>query len=228
MKWTTFNLRISNAHVVHGRRPILIDSGPPGSFRSLQAKLEASGLDAKNLGALVLTHGHADHAGNAAKLVEEGVPALLGSGDLPLATSGKNPEVRSTGLTAQLLRPLLPWSYPPFAPTKLVATSVDLSPFGLEGFMRVVGGHSPGSSIVVAGDLLVAGDLVRGGYLGGVLFSGRARIHYYSDDPESDLIMVLSLIDEHRPKWILLGHGGPLSSDSARRRIEAILKGFSK
>ncbi|MFM8403498.1 MAG: hypothetical protein ACKN98_03025, partial [Candidatus Limnocylindrus sp.] len=126
------------------------------------------------------------------------------------------------------LRPFLPWSYPAFTPTTLVETSLDLAPFGLDGVMQVVGGHSPGSSVVIADDLLLAGDLVRGGYLGGTLLKGQARIHYYSDDPASDLEKVATLIDEHRPMWVLLGHGGPLASDIARQRIDALVQGLRR
>ena len=228
MKWTTFNLTISNAHLLRGSRPILVDSGPPGSYKKLCENLLSEGIAPTELGAVLLTHGHADHAGTAAEFLDEGVPVLLGAGDLPLAERGKNPDVRSTGLTARALRPFLPWTYPSFTPTTLVETSLDLSPFGLDGVMQVVGGHSLGSSVVIADDLLVAGDLVRGGYLGGTLFKGQARIHYYSDDPASDLERVATLIDEHRPTWVLLGHGGPLASDIARRRIDVLLKGLRR
>ena len=101
MKWTTFNLTISNAHLLRGSRPILVDSGPPGSFKKLRENLSSEGIAPKELGAVLLTHGHADHAGTAAELLDEGVPVLLGAGDLPLAERGKNPDVRSTGLTAR-------------------------------------------------------------------------------------------------------------------------------
>ena len=108
MKWTTFNLTISNAHLLRGSRPILVDSGPPGSHKKLCENLLSEGIAPTELGAVLLTHGHADHAGTAAEFLDEGVPVLLGAGDLPLAERGKNPDVRSTGLTARALRPFLP------------------------------------------------------------------------------------------------------------------------
>lgn len=73
MKWTTFNLTISNAHLLRGSRPILVDSGPPGSFKKLRENLSSEGIAPKELGAVLLTHGHADHAGTAAELLDEGV-----------------------------------------------------------------------------------------------------------------------------------------------------------
>lgn len=224
MSSTTWNLRIANVHLLAGRRPVLVDSGPPAGTGRLLALLRARGIEPADLGALVLTHGHADHAGGAAAFVALGVPVLLGAADLPLTAAGRNPEVSSTGLSARVLRRVLPWTYPPFTPTHLVEGSADLAPYGLDGEMRVVGGHSPGSSVVIADDLLVAGDLVRGGHLGGTLLRGRARIHYYSDDPASDLRTVAGLIDEHRPRRVLLGHGGPLDADAARRRIDELAR----
>ena len=81
---------------------------PPGSYKKLCENLLSEGIAPTELGAVLLTHGHADHAGTAAEFLDEGVPVLLGAGDLPLAERGKNPDVRSTGLTARALRPFLP------------------------------------------------------------------------------------------------------------------------
>lgn len=226
MRSTTWNLRVANVHLLAGRRPVLVDSGPPAGVGRLLGHLRARGIEPADLGAVLLTHGHADHAGGASAFAELGVPVLLGAGDLAFATAGRNPDLIPTGLSARLLRPILPSSYPPVTPTSLVQGPADLAPYGLDGEMRVVGGHSPGSAVIVADDLLVAGDLVRGGYLGGMLLGGRARVHYYSGDPAADLRKVAALIDEHRPRRVLVGHGGPLDPGAARRRIDALVRGL--
>lgn len=228
LRATTWTLRVANVHLLDGRRPVLVDAGPPGGVQRLLGHLRTRGLDPSDLGAVLLTHGHADHAGGASALVERGAPVLLGAGDLPFAATGRNPELVPTGLSARILRPVLPSAYPPFTPTGLVETSIDLGPFGLDGEMRVVGGHSPGSCVILADDLLVAGDLVRGGHLGGMLLGGRALVHYYAEDPAADLRTVAGLIDAHRPRRILVGHGGPLDADTARRRIETLIRGLER
>ena len=47
-----------------------------------------------------------------------------------------------------------------------------------------------------------------------------ANAHYFSDDWRLDLEVVLGLIEAHRPGHILVGHGGPLHSDAAKRRLK--------
>ena len=47
-----------------------------------------------------------------------------------------------------------------------------------------------------------------------------ANAHYFSDDWRLDLEVVLGLIEAHRPEHILVGHGGPLHSDAAKRRLK--------
>ena len=128
MRVTTWNLRVANVHLLAGRRPVLVDAGPPAGTARLMARLRARGIDPADLGAVLLTHGHADHAGGASAFVERGVPVLLGAGDLPLATSGRNPELIPTGLSARILRPILPSAYTQFAPTCLVAAAIDIGP----------------------------------------------------------------------------------------------------
>src|SRR5215212_7055047 len=49
---------------------VLLDTGFPGDAARIRRQVEALGLGAKDVRAILLTHGHIDHAGNAAKLRE--------------------------------------------------------------------------------------------------------------------------------------------------------------
>ena len=51
--------------------PALIDPGPSSSLGQLRSKLAARGLSVADLGALLLTHIHLDHAGATGTLVRE-------------------------------------------------------------------------------------------------------------------------------------------------------------
>ena len=59
----TWKLKVANAHLLTGRRPVLIDTGPANARALLAQRLARAGIAPGDLGAVLLTHGHADHAG---------------------------------------------------------------------------------------------------------------------------------------------------------------------
>lgn len=223
-KVASWRLRIANAHLVMARRPVLIDTGPSSANRQLLRHLHRAGLQPGDLGAVILTHAHADHAGNAATFSDAGVPVVLGNDDITIAAAGHNPALEPTGPAGRVLKRIVSHRFPGFQPSVAVTRTVDLAPYGIDGEFRIVGGHTAGSGVLVADGLIAVGDLVRGGFLGGAVRSGVANVHFFSPDPAHDLRTVATLIDELRPGSILTGHGGPLNADSARRRIDTLLK----
>ena len=63
----TFRRDYSNAHVVtRGEELLMVDAGLEANAPALEADLRSAGFDPARLKAIVLTHGHADHAGGAA------------------------------------------------------------------------------------------------------------------------------------------------------------------
>jgi glyoxylase-like metal-dependent hydrolase (beta-lactamase superfamily II) len=63
-------LRSSNVYAFTAREGIaLIDSGMSGAVDQIVEQLEESGYTLSDLQAVVLTHAHGDHTGNAAELV---------------------------------------------------------------------------------------------------------------------------------------------------------------
>jgi len=62
----------SNAYYIDGPDPLLIDTGYPGdeAMRVLEETLDSAGFSIKNIKTILLTHGHDDHAGLAARIKE--------------------------------------------------------------------------------------------------------------------------------------------------------------
>lgn len=176
-------LRLSNVHVVTSTPPVLIDSGTIGDMKELETALSDYGVRKSDLGLVVVTHGHADHAGLAADLRRTTrARVMLGAGDLELARVGHNDELRPTSFTARLLEPFIPDVYPTFQPdiTVRVGQPVELGAWGVDGKAIAMPGHTAGSIVVVLSDhSAFVGDMLAGGVLGGQLAPSSPVEHYY-------------------------------------------------
>lgn len=215
-------LRLSNVHLIRARQPVLIDSGTIGDMDDLGSALADYGVAATQVRLVVLTHGHADHAGLAAELQREAhAIVVLGAGDVPLAAAGHNDDLRPTGFMGALLKPFIRSVYEPFTPDVTVAPgdTFDLAPWGIDGKVMAMPGHTAGSLVVVLGDhTAFVGDMIAGGSLGGAFSPHTPEEHLYQADPPQNRKDIRALIDMGITKFYL-GHGGPVSR-------QAVLEAF--
>jgi glyoxylase-like metal-dependent hydrolase (beta-lactamase superfamily II) len=58
-------------YVVKGKEIALVDTGERMRFEQVKAQIEALGLALRDISYIFLTHGHQDHAGNAAPMIRE-------------------------------------------------------------------------------------------------------------------------------------------------------------
>jgi glyoxylase-like metal-dependent hydrolase (beta-lactamase superfamily II) len=69
---------------------VLIDAGWPNKTDTIFSAVQDSGLDPKDIRHLVLTHGHIDHAGSAAEVLQRtGARSYAHTADLDLINEGK-------------------------------------------------------------------------------------------------------------------------------------------
>lgn len=220
-------LPASNAYLVRGKRTVLVDAGTAASERTLNSALAGHGVERSGVAAVLLTHGHADHAGGAAAFQALGVPVLVGAADAAILEAGHNPPLHPTTVSARLYRPFLDRSFPPYTPDALVATTTQLTDYGIDGEAVPAPGHTPGSLVVHVEDDLIVGDLARGGHMGGLLQPSKVLPHYYSADTVRDLALLHELIQERKPTKIHVGHGGPLDTRTLLPRLERLIgRGF--
>lgn len=209
----TLRLGWSNAHLVLSERAVLYDAGSPGDERSILPALAAAGVRSGDLALVILGHGHADHAGSAAALRDAtGAPVALGRADLDLVTSGSSGPLVPRGMEARLIRPFVPTRFRAFTPDLLIDDTLDLAPYGIPGTVRALPGHTPGSlALWLADGDVIAGDVLRGGWLGGRIGAGRPRGHYFQADESAAQAATRTLVAVGAQR-LHLGHGGPVEA----------------
>ena len=208
-------LSMSNVFLIKAAKPILVDAGSPKDMAVLVAALAQQGLRVEDIALVVLTHAHSDHAGMAAALRRAGAKIAMGRGDLEMARSGRNDDLKPTNVTAFLLKHLaIDPNFEPFAPDIAVGDTLDLAPWGIAGRASAMPGHTPGAMVVLLEDgRAFVGDMILGGYLGGAIRPQRAGEHYFHADRDHNRGNIRILL-EHSVQTFYLGHGGPVARAS--------------
>lgn len=222
-KVITLPMSISNAYLLLGDRPVLVDAGAPKDRDRLVAALRQHGITPKDLSLIALTHGHTDHTGAVAAAAGGGAPVAISATDTPLLRSGANGILPPTGPTGVLLRPLVRrTTFAGFTPQIQLSGPQRLDDYGVGGEMVPVGGHTAGSYVVLLddGDAIV-GDLIRGGFASGRIRPGHPLRHFFTENRPGNRAAVQCVLD-HNPAHIYVGHGGPLAALDVRRRLDAI------
>jgi len=211
-------LRLSNAYLIKSQPPVLIDTGTLGDMDDLSKQLHENRVRVNELGLVIVTHGHSDHAGCARELRDEsGAKIVLGAGDLPLASKGHNDELMPLSFEAKVLKPLIPDIYPSFTPDIALDRPMSLESFGISGTVMPMPGHTVGSLVVVLSNhTAFVGDMMAGGIFGGMFMAKSPNEHLYQADRERNKRNIAQLLDMGIQTFYV-GHGGPLARDDVKK-----------
>ncbi len=195
--------------VTRNNRTILIDTGILFDRARIEHALAKRGLVPE---AVVLTHTHFDHAGNAAWLareygaevvVQEAEGQYLAAGDTPIP-EGTYAVTRGLVSLGKKVTPM--FRYEPCVADHVFADRFDLNRFGINGYIIHTPGHSPGGATVVIDDLIAnAGDSIIGTTPG-------KPFPPFADEVDLLLTSWRKIIDTGC-KTFLPGHGKPVSRD---------------
>jgi len=224
---TCLRLGISNIYFIGktGKRWFLVDTGMAGSAPKIRAAAESLYGSAAPPAAILLTHGHADHAGSAAELADYWnvpiyahpleMPYLTGQSQYPpldptvggfLAMMGRFVTLKACNL-GDRVRELVP----------------SLDALGLNGWQwHHTPGHSPGhvSFFRREDGTLLAGDAITTVNLDSFFATITTHRHIWGPPAPStpDWIQAresIRLLAELQPVAIGSGHGLPVSGDQA-------------
>jgi hydroxyacylglutathione hydrolase len=187
-------LGISNAFLLLGDRPVLVDAGSPGDDERLIAGLRDHRLTPRDLSLIVLTHGHTDHTGAVAAAAAGGAPVAIGGADAVLLRDGHNGPLTPTGPAGAALGVYM----------KRQRTTGHTADIRLEGSQRL-------------DRYGVGGELV---HVGGHTPCHPLR-HYFTEDRAANRA-ALQLILERDARTVHVGHGGPIASTDLRRRFQDV------
>jgi len=209
-----------NSFLIRGTRPVLVDTGFPGSAPKILATLQQEGYKPWELALIIITHAHLDHTGSATALSgATGAPVLIHRAESEYLSSGASAPIIPASLTGRLFRLMIGKHTPApdlaVTPVIRIDAPYRLDVFGIDGTIIPTPGHTNGSlSVCLANGKCIAGDLVTG-----MFPPHRPRLPIFAEDPETARKSIRTLLDT-RPETIYAGHGGPFSRD----QVEALLR----
>lgn len=209
----------NNTHVLRSPQgTVIVDGGLPVDAPALVEDLRGIGLTADEVKLVIVTHGHADHAGGTGAIAAAfDAPVLAGTGDAARFETGRMDPLCPTGAIARKRLDIDQNShFEPRAPELGVAPDAAraLAAEGLPGTVHSLPGHTTGSLVYAVGDVVFVGDLIRGSIVG-----RRPTTHFYMcdlDDNRADVVAVLDRLAPDARLW-LPGHFGPLQPRRVRR-----------
>lgn len=179
---------------------ILVDTGTEKLGEQTLAACHHTGVKL-----ILLTHAHFDHCQNAAYFSRElGCPVAVSREDAPLLTSGEQRPVKGEGLFGSAYARVSNWSIrknsiPSVTPQVFLEDGMSLAPWGIEGKVVSLPGHTAGS----VGVLLDSRELLAGDAMSGLLRPGPAWCYEDKAQMEKSLEKILAL----KARRIYMGHG---------------------
>ncbi|MDQ3632623.1 MAG: MBL fold metallo-hydrolase [Actinomycetota bacterium] len=130
-----FPKAVVNAFLVEADVLTLIDTGTPGAVKKIIAALRGKGHAPRDIGRILVTHRHADHAGNAAELARlTGAEVHVSPGDAPFLRDGipqplPRPATPLGRLMVPYVKAALPWRLEPVAVQETLTGGATVGPF---------------------------------------------------------------------------------------------------
>jgi len=212
------HLKLSNAFLLLGKKLVLVDTGTRNETSAIISAFDKAGLNIQDLSLIVHTHAHFDHCGSTADLQKKsGALVAIHKSDSQVFLEGKSVHIKAINLFGKFILPFMKDGYRTTKIDLLMDDEFDLHSYGIDGKVISTPGHTPGSICVLldSGEV-IAGDLIGGGRLMGLLQPGRPRYHHWYSNFDLAKKSITQIMDMN-PTRIFVGHGGPLEGKDAIR-----------
>jgi glyoxylase-like metal-dependent hydrolase (beta-lactamase superfamily II) len=212
-----FPRAVVNAYVVDADVLTLVDTGTPGGGAALLDAVRAVGRQPSDVGRVLLTHAHADHAGNAAELARAtGAPVHVAPLEAPFVRDGveqprPSPATPMGRALVPYVKVALPWALTPMPVEESLRDDEAVGPFRVMATPGHTAGHV--SLLWEERGLLFAGDAAAN--LTGV------GPHPAADDPVQARDSFRRLAERDFDSAVF-GHGRPVRSAAAEAFRAAI------
>ncbi|HEY2791505.1 MAG TPA: MBL fold metallo-hydrolase [Micromonosporaceae bacterium] len=231
--------RVVNFYLVdHPDGLTLIDAGLPGHFGQLESYLAASGRSVSDITSVLITHGHPDHIGLAARLHAAGATVWVHERDAIILTDGPRSSLRHVKPERSMIRYLLRRPAAIATPLHIARNGgftapkvTDVRTFRADERLEAVPGrpravmlpgHTPGSAgylyddlgVLFTGDALVTEDGLTG-HVGPTLVC-----RGFTNDSAAALATLDDLAGLHAT-MVLTGHGQPFHGSPAAAAEQA-------
>ena len=202
-------------------RVILIDTGIHADRGRVESAISRKGIVPE---AVVLTHTHFDHAGNAAWLAREyGAEIVVNAKESESLAKGDTPIPSGTlSFTKGLVsigRKITPvFKYEPCKADHVFDETFDLGRYGLDGFVMHTPGHCAGqSAVIIDGEVAIVGD--------SLINIATVKIFPPFADDVDELLRSWKKLLATGCHTFLPGHGTPISRRDLEHEYEKRRKG---
>lgn len=219
-----------NAFLITGEKHVLVDTGLPGSELKILAQLKKLRINYKDIGLIIITHGHIDHFGSASslsKLIDS--PILAHSEDLEAYRSGTGylATMKPTSLHWWIFRKIIKnQKTQPFEPNIQLSDNEEysLSGYGIDGKVIHTPGHTPGSLSIILenGEAIIMDMMASGILLGGIMWLSRVKHPPFHDDLKQLKGSFDKLLQYNSDKYYL-GHGGPVNRKQLKKYRQKLI-----
>ena len=152
--------------VIDGETGIIVDTLFPGAEKVIIEKIKELGIYSFEPRAIFLTHAHFDHTGSAKVLADFfHIPIISHRLAKPYLEKGENAPLFPYKIRGRLVvfgAGLINSKYDAISPDVVFDSIIDLSQFGINGYILYTPGHTVGSSTLKVGKDVFIGDLLMG------------------------------------------------------------------